>query len=320
MRFGKVEKEMKKTLAGKRKKWARYSLSDKIFLIITYGILLLIAFVCLYPMYFTVIASFSDAYDVYMGRVNWLPSQFTTEAYKLVFQNRMIWRGYANSIFYTVVGTLFNLALTIPTAYALSKKRMYGRTFFMTLFIITMYFGGGMIPTYILFKNLNLINTRWILIVNGGLSVYNVVVTRTYFQNNIPESLYEAARIDGSSEIGIFAKLVIPLSAPIIAVIALYYAVGHWSSYFSAMIYITDIDLQPLQVILRKILILNETAYEDALNSGDIELINNAAKQAYLAMTMKYALVFIASAPMLIIYPFVQKFFVKGIMVGSLKG
>ena len=311
---------MKSSIAKKRKKWASYSLGDKIFLIITYALLLLIAFVCLYPMYFTIIASFSDAYAVYRGDIAWWPVKFTTEAYELVFTNRMIWRGYANSIFYTVAGTLFNLFLTIPTAYALSKKRMYGRSVLMTLFIITMYFGGGMIPTYMLFKNLNLINTRWILILNGGLSVYNVVVTRTYFQNNIPESLFEAARIDGSSEFGIFFKIVIPLSAPIIAVIALYYAVGHWSSYFSAMIYISNVDLQPLQVVLRKILILNETAFEDAMASGNVEAIENAAKQAYLAVTMKYSLVFIASAPMLIIYPFVQKFFVKGIMVGSLKG
>ena len=192
----------------------------------------------------------------------------------------------------------------------------------MTLFIITMYFGGGMIPTYILFQKLNLINTPWIMIINGGLSVYNVVVTRTYFQNNIPESLFEAARIDGASEFRIFLKLVLPLSASILAVITLYYAVGHWSSYFSAMIYITDMDLHPLQVVLRRILILNESAYQDALLSADAtaEMLQSAEKQAHLATTMKYALVFIASAPVLAIYPFIQKYFVKGMMIGSLKG
>lgn len=303
-------------------KWRNYSIGDKIFLIIVYSTLLLFTLACLYPLYFTVIASVSDAHDVYTGKVNLWPSGFTMEAYGLVFQNKSIWRGYANTIFYTVAGTLFNLFLTIPTAYALSKKRMFGRTFLMTLFIITMYFGGGMIPTYILFQKLNLINTPWIMIINGGLSVYNVVVTRTYFQNNIPESLFEAARIDGASEFRIFLKLVLPLSAPILAVITLYYAVGHWSSYFSAMIYITDMDLHPLQVVLRRILILNESAYQDALLSADAtaEMLQSAEKQAHLATTMKYALVFIASAPVLAIYPFIQKYFVKGMMIGSLKG
>ena len=306
----------------KKSKWSNYSLSDKIFLIVVYGTLILIAFVCLYPIYYTVIASVSDPYDVYRGKVNLLPSKFSLESYKLVFQNKSIWRGYANTIFYTVFGTLFNLFLTIPTAYALSKKRMFGRGFFMTLFLITMYFGGGMIPTYILYNNLGLINTRWIMIICGGLSVYNMIVTRTYFQNNIPETLFEAARIDGANEIRIFLKLVIPLSAPIIAVITLYYAVSHWSSYFNAMIYITNDELHPLQVVLRRILILNESAYTDAVSSSEssAEIIANAAKQAEMALTMKYSMVFIASAPMLIIYPFIQKFFVKGIMVGSLKG
>ena len=275
---------------------------------------------CLYPLYFTIIASVSDAYSVYGGKVTWLPVQFTLEAYSLVFQNKMIWQGYANTIFYTLTGTLFNLVLTIPTAYALSKKNMYGRTFLMYLFLFTMYFSGGMIPTYLLYKNMNLINTRWVLILHGGISVYNVIVTRTYFQNNIPESLYEAARIDGSSEFGIFFKIVLPLSAPILAVIILYYAVTHWSSYFSAMIYTSDVAIQPLQVVLRKILILNQAAFTDALESGDVDVIKDAERRAYMAITMKYALVFIASAPMLVAYPFVQKYFVKGIMVGSVKG
>lgn len=308
------------SMSKKLNKWKNYSFGDKMFLIITYLLLALIAFVCLYPLYFTILASFSDPHAVSRGEVTWWIKEFTTEAYDLVFQNRQIWRGYANTIFYTVVGTAFNLFLTVPAAYALSKKKMFGRSFLMTLFIITMYFSGGMIPTYILFKNLHLINTPWIMIISGGLSVYNLVVTRTYFQNNIPETLYEAARIDGSSEFRIFFELVIPLSAPILAVIGLYYAVAHWSSYFNAMIYISDVDLYPLQVILRKILILNEAAYENILELGDLDLIEDLERQSQLAITMKYALVFIASAPMLVAYPFIQKHFVKGMMIGSLKG
>ena len=312
---------MKSETIHKKSKWANYSLGDKIFLITVYGVIILVTFACLYPMFFTVIASVSDPHAVYTGKVSFWPKGFSLTSYKLVFQNKGIWKGYANTIFYTIFGTVFNLLLTIPSAYALSKKKMYGRSFLMTLFIITMYFSGGMVPTYILFDKLQLINTRWILVIAGGLSVYNMVVARTYFQNNIPETLFEAARIDGSSEFRIFWQLVIPLSAPIIAVITLYYAVGHWSSYFNALIYVTDSDLAPLQLVLRRILILNETAYEDAMAAGaDTEILQNAAMQAQQAVTMKYSLVFIASLPMLIIYPFIQKFFVKGIMVGSLKG
>ncbi|MBE6975981.1 MAG: carbohydrate ABC transporter permease [Ruminococcaceae bacterium] len=300
--------------------WHGTTTGDKIFLSIVYGTIILVCAACIYPMYLTVIASVSNPIDVYSGKVNVLPSGFTTEAYKAVMKNQQIWKGYANSIFYTVAGTAFNLFLTIPAAYALSKRRMYGRSFLTTVFLITMYFGGGLIPTYILFKNLGLINTRLILVINGGLSVYNVIVTRTYFQNNIPETLFEAARIDGANEFLAFFKLVLPLSAPIIAVMTLYYAVGHWGMYFSAMIYTFDTELQPLQLVLRDILIKNETALSEALESGDQDLIAAAAKAAQLALTMKYSLVFIASAPMLIAYPFVQKHFVRGVMVGSLKG
>ena len=310
-----MDTSLKRTL----RKLKGYSTGDKVFLAIVYFILILIALICLYPMYFTIIASLSDPYDVYTGRVTWLPSNFTLEAYQLVFQNKMIWKGYANTIFYTVAGTAFNLFLTIPAAYALSKKKMFGRTILMYVFMITMYFSGGLIPTYLLYNKMNILNTRAVMILNGGLSVYNMIVTRTYFQNNIPESLYEAARIDGANEFAVFFKIVLRLSAPILAVITLYYAVAHWSSYFNAMIYLQDLDLAPLQIVLRKILILNESAYADALESGDVELLQSAERQAQMAIIMKYSLVFIASAPMLIAYPFIQKYFVKGIMIGSVK-
>ena len=188
-------KKTKKKIA-----WLRYSWGDRIFLAVVYTSLILITLVCLYPLYFTVIASFSDAFDVYSGKVNLLPSGFSIDSYKLVFQNKSIWVDYGNTLLYTVVGTVFNLILTIPAAYALSRKCMYGRNFLMTVFLITMYFGGGMIPTYMLFDSMNLLNTRGILILCGGVSVYNVIVTRTFFQNNIPDSLMEAAKIDGASD------------------------------------------------------------------------------------------------------------------------
>ncbi|MBP3478969.1 MAG: carbohydrate ABC transporter permease [Oscillospiraceae bacterium] len=310
------------TLVKKKKKsaWGATTRGDRVFLTFIYVLIGIICFCMVYPMYLTIIASISDPYDVFNGKTHLLPSGLTFESYKLILNTKSIWRGYGNTIFYTVVGTLFNLFLTIPAAYAMSKKRMYGRGFFSTLFIITMYFGGGMVPTYLLFKNLGLINTRTILCINGGLSVYNMIVTRTYFQNNIPETLFEAARIDGANEFLTFFKLVLPLSAPILAVITLYYAVGHWGMYFSAMIYTYSDSLQPLQLVLRNILIMNETMFQEIMDSGDPSLLADAARLSYLALTMKYALVFISSAPMLIAYPFVQKYFVKGVMVGSLKG
>ena len=310
------------TLVKKKKRsmWHGTTIGDKIFLTIVYGTIILVCLACIYPMYLTIIASVSEPMDVYNGKVNLLPSGFNLKAYEAVFKSDSIWLGYSNSLFYTVVGTLFNLFLTIPAAYALSKKRMYGRSFLTTVFLITMYFGGGLIPTYILFKNLGLVNTRWILIINGGLSVYNVVVTRTYFQNNIPDTLFEAARIDGAGEFLVFFKLVLPLSAPIIAVMTLYYAVGHWGSYFSAMIYTTKPALRPLQLVLREILLKGDQELQDAYMTGNLDLIAQAQEAAQRALAMKYSVVFIASAPMLIAYPFVQKHFVKGVMVGSLKG
>ena len=294
---------------------------DKLMTFVVYFVTILVALICLYPLYFTVIASISDPYAVYTGKVSFFPVGFTLDSYKEVIKNDQIWQGYANTTFYTVVGTMFNLALTIPGAYALSKQKMFGRGFLMMLFVITMYFSGGMIPTYILYKNLHLVDTRAILCIVGGLSVYNLIVTRTYFQNSISEELYEAARIDGANELRIFWNFALPLSGPIIAVMALYYAVGHWGSYFSAMIYVTKTSYQPLQLVLRRILILNENAFTETMDLAvSDEEIAAAARRSYLATTMKYSLVFIASAPMLVAYPFVQKFFVKGVMVGSLKG
>lgn len=294
---------------------------DKLMTFAVYFVAVLVALLCFYPLYFTIIASVSDPYSVYTGKVSFFPVGFTLESYQEVMKNNQIWQGYLNTIIYTVVGTLFNLVLTVPGAYALSKQRMFGRGFLMMIFVFTMYFSGGMVPTYIMYKNMNLIDTRLILCIVGGVSVYNLIVTRTYFQSSISEELYEAARIDGASEMRIFWSFALPLAGPIIAVIALYYAVSHWSSYFDAMIYVTKTSYQPLQLVLRRILIMNENAFAEAM-SADVseEAVLLALRRTYLATTMKYALVFIASAPMLVAYPFVQKFFVKGVMVGSLKG
>ena len=283
-------------------------------------LLLLITFVCFYPIYYAVIASVSDFNAVATGQVSILPVGFQLTAYQAVFENQQVWQGYRNTILYTVGGTAFNLFLTIPAAYAMSKKRMLGRTVLSWFFLITMYFGGGMIPTYLLNKSLGLVNNPLIMVISGGLSVYNLIVTRTYFENSIPESLYEAGRIDGASETGLFFKVALPLSMPIVAVMCLYYAVGHWNGYFTALIYLTKTKWQPLALVLRRILIMNQTALDDAVASADPNLLANAVARANLVVTMKYALVMIASIPMLILYPFIQKYFVKGVMIGSVKG
>lgn len=312
---------MKKTIIDGMKMWRRYSWGDRIFLVTIYTVMILATLICVYPLYFTVIASVSDPNAVYTGKVFLTPSGFDITSYKLVFQNKDIWTGYANTIFYTVVGTCYNLFLTIPAAYALSKKNMYGRGVLTTIFLFTMYFGGGMIPTYIMMDKMSLLDTRLVLILAGGVSIYNVVVTRTFFSTNFPDELSEAARIDGASEFCIFFKMAIPLSMPIIAVMTLYYAVGHWNEYFRSMIYLKDSAKFPLQLVLRDILIGNQKAYESMQEAGvDGDILLDFARKAKLAVTMKYSLVFIASAPMLILYPFIQKHFVKGIMIGSLKG
>lgn len=285
------------------------------------AVLVLLTFAIAYPIYYTIIASFSDHQAVATGQVNLVPVGFQLTAYQAVFENDQIWQGYLNTIIYTVGGTAFNLFLTIPAAYAMSKKQMLGHGALTWYFLITMYFSGGMIPTYLLYKDLNLINNPLIMIISGGLSIYNMIVTRTYYQSSIPDSLYEAGRIDGSSEIGIFFKIALPLSMPIIAVMCLYYAVGHWNGYFTALMYLTKTKYQPLALVLRRILIMNETALDEAVGAAlDPNLIANAAARANLVVTMKYALVIIASLPMLILYPFIQKYFVKGVMIGSVKG
>lgn len=295
--------------------WKNMPWGDKVFLTIVYVLIGLITLSIIYPVYWTVIASFSDPYAVAEGKVTLLPIGITTEAYELIFQNENIWRSYGNTILYTVLGTLWNLFLTIPLAYAWSRKRFFGRSILASFFIITMYFSGGMIPQFILMKNLGLINTRTILIIGGGLSVHNTILVRTYFEHNIPESLFDSARIDGASEFRVFTSIVLPLSTSIIATVTLYYAVGHWSDWYGAMIYTSNTAIHPLQLVLRGVLLKNEEIVGDAAG-----VMVDAARKAALATTMKFGVVFVSCLPMLIAYPFVQKHFVQGRMAGSVKG
>ncbi len=301
----------------KKKKVSLFDILNTIFMC-------LVIFIMVYPMYFTVIASLSDPKALSMGEVLWKPVGLSLDAYKQVFEYEPLWTGYANSALYTVTGTIFSLILTIPMAYALSKKMLPYKSVITTILLISMYFGGGMVPTYLLIKNLGLLNTRLVLIIFGGagVSMYNVIVTRTYFETSIADSLYEAADVDGCSEIGKFIRIAMPLAKPIIAVMTLYYAVGIWNNYFSALLYVNEAAYQPLQLVLRDVLIMSQDALSQALMNEHIsaDALMDAVARAEAAYTMKYAVVFIASAPLLMIYPFIQKYFVKGVMIGSVKG
>ena len=299
----------------------RRTRADKIFDTCNAVLMVLLLLITLYPLYFVLIASVSDAYEVAKGNVFAIPKGITFESYMNVFRESRIWLGYRNTIFYAVFGTAFSLILTIPSAYALSKKTLPGRGAISIFFLIPMYFNGGLIPTYLVMKQINMVDQWYSLIFIGGLSVYNMIITRVYFQTALPGELYEAAHIDGAGDFRTFFSIALPLAKPIIAVIALYYSVGHWNGYFNALIYVSNPDYQPLQIVLRSILLLNETAL-GALdpNSMDEAMVIALTRRTYLASTMKYALIFIASAPLLIAYPFVQKYFVKGALIGSLKG
>ena len=295
--------------------------SDKAFTVINYTLLVIITLIILYPLYFTVIASISEPYDVVSGNVVLWPKGFPLDSYRQIFQNEEIWVGFRNSVAYTVFGTLMSLVLTIPAAYALSKKNLWGRGLITTYFVIIMYFSGGLLPTYLVVRDLGLLNQPYTLIIIGSFSVYNMVVARTYYQSSIPESLYEAAEIDGCSGFGQFFRIAVPLSKPIIAVIALYYAVGRWNDFYNSLVYITNSDYYSLQQVLRNILLESQNALAaiDGNTMSSEEMVY-FMRRAYMAEAMKYAIIFVSSLPMLLIYPLVQKHFVKGVMIGSVKG
>ena len=302
-----------------KKNAIRLAKGDRLFNGVVAAILVLVLFIAAYPLYFTVIASLSDPYSVVKGKVFLWPVGFSLDSYRNVLKESSIWTGYLNSIKYTVFGTLFNLALTIPTAYVMSKKRMLGYRIFSTVFLICMYFGGGLIPTYLQIKSIGLLNKSYTMIFLGGFSIYNMIITRVYFESSIPNELYESAYMDGADEVTCIFRIGLPLSKASVSVIALYYSVAHWNGYFSALIYLSKAQYYPLQLVLRNILLLNQGALSMI---GDLteEEIAFASEAAYRTETMKYALIFISSAPLLAAYPFVQKYFVKGVMVGSLKG
>ncbi|SFJ85486.1 putative aldouronate transport system permease protein [Paenibacillus sp. UNC496MF] len=292
---------------------------DKAFLAFNYLYVFLAFLVVLYPVAYIVSASVSDPKLVASGDMWLWPKGFTFDGYERVFQNRNIWIGYGNTILYTVVGTAINLAVTLPAAYALSRKDFVGRQFFTGMFMVTMFFGGGLVPTYLLVKGLGMVDTMWAIVVPSAASIWNIIVSRTFFQSSIPRELQEAAQIDGASNWRLFLTVVLPLSMPIIAVMALFYGVGNWNSYFSALIYLNDNAKYPLQLVLRQILVLQEMSAQGgaALDASTASALNSKAE---IAALVRYAVIIVATVPVILVYPFLQRYFVQGVMIGSIKG
>lgn len=277
-------------------------------------LLALFAFIAVvYPMYFIIIASFSDSTLVNQGQVIFLPKGISFYGYQQIFNNKNIWNGYKNTIIYTALGTMLNLAVTLPAAYVLSRKNFRPRKLLMFLFVFTMYFNGGMIPTYMIIKDLHLLDTPWVLIVMGAVSVYNLIITRTFFENSIPDELYEAATLDGCSQFRYFISVVLPLSKAIIAVITLYYMVGHWNDFFNPLLYVNKDKYQPLQIVLRNILLSNQ-AMAGVTGAGASGYAQQYADQ------IKFGVIIVSTVPILCVYPFIQKYFEKGVMIGAVKG
>lgn len=294
----------------------RESTGDRVFMACVFILMAILLAVTLYPLYFVIIASISDPLEIFRGNVIFTPKGLSGYAYSLVLKNEDIWIGYRNTILYTVVGTTLNITLTMMGAYALSRKKMYGRGPIMFLITFTMFFSGGLVPTYLQVQNLHLYNTFWVMILIDAVGIYNLIVARTFLQATINEQLYEAAYMDGCSDATAFFKIALPLSAPIIAVLVLFYGVGHWNQYFNALIYLQDRSRIPLQLVLREILLANMTS---TMTEGT-EILEGDMSKYLISESLKYAVIIVSSLPMLILYPFLQKFFVKGIMVGAIKG
>lgn len=296
------------------RRFRHYSWNDKAFYAIVAVVLTIFFILVLYPCIYVISASFSSGTAVQSGKVVLFPVDLSLEGYKTVFHTSTVWTGFRNSLFYTVVGTAINVIMTMTAAYCLSRHDLPGRNFIMLIFTFTMFFSGGMITSYMLVQKLGLLNTVWSLLLPGAIGVYNLIIAKTFIQSSIPGELLEAARMDGCSDLMYFFKVVIPLSKAIIAVLVLFYGVGHWNAYFNAMIYLHNKALYPLTLFLREILMADQI---DPSTVTDPEL---QAQLAQAAGVIKYALIVVSMVPVLIIYPFIQKYFVKGVMIGSVKG
>lgn len=300
-------------MASAKRKRKRRSVSDIIFLMINYALLIVCCIIVLYPIYYMFIISISDGYAVLRGEVKFLPVGINFSSYKAVLESPDIPRSYLNTVIYTVVGTFINVAMTAMCAYPLSRKKFYGRNVFAFMIIFTMFFDAGMIANFMVVDQLHLTNKIWAIVLPGAINAWYMVIMRTFFQQ-IPEEIYESAHLDGAGDFVIFGKIVLPLSVPTIMTMVLFYAVGHWNSWFNALIYLDDKAKYPVQLIMRNIVLSGETS---ALSSSASAMSQDAG---IIATNVKYAVVFVTMLPILLVYPFIQKYFVKGIMVGALKG
>jgi putative aldouronate transport system permease protein len=287
-------------------------------LVFNIAIIMLCSFVFLvvaYPLFFVIIASVSDSTLVSTGQVTLYPKGFSLFGYNEIFSDNRIWSGYKNTIIYTFLGTFVNLLLTLPAAYVLSRQEFRARRLLMLFFVVTLFFSGGLIPTYILMKDLSLTNTMWVFIIPFSVNVYNLIITRTFFEHSLPKELFEAASIDGCSHFKYFMTVALPLSKAVISVIGLYYLVAHWNDFFTALIYIRTNSLQPLQIVIRDILLSNQVFAGGAGSGG----AGGGYAQKY-ADQIKYGVIIVSTLPILIVYPFIQKYFEQGVMIGSVKG
>lgn len=280
---------------------------------LVYGLSFIVLLVVLYPIYFIIIASFSDPYAVSGGKVWLYPVSVTLDGYRELLKQGDIWLGYWNTLCYTVVGTLIGLTVNLPAGYAFSRRDMAGRRMIMFIYVFTMFFNGGLVPTFLTIKDFGLNNSFWVMVLPFSVSVFYIIIARTFFSTNIPEELWDAAQIDGCGTLRFFFLIVLPLSKAVIAVIALWIAVGQWNSYFNALIYIRDKNLYPLQLVLRSILIINNT--QSAMGTGE-----HAEIALRLANLLRYSVIIVSTVPIMLLYPFFQKYFDKGVMIGAVKG
>ncbi|MFC5451622.1 carbohydrate ABC transporter permease [Paenibacillus aestuarii] len=300
-------------MSGYGRRTIRETNGDRLFLAAVYTFLLIALVVVLYPLVFIVSSSLSSPLAVSAGKVWLWPVDLTLDGYRVVLSNPQVIKGYGNSLLYAFLGTLISVTLTVVLAYPLSRRTFFGRNVLMIFITFTMLFSGGLIPTYLVVKQLGMLDTRWALLIPQAIWVWQIIIARTFFQSSIPEELAEASEMDGCTDLRFLWSVVLPLSKPIIAVLCLMYAIGQWNAYFDALIYLKSQSLYPLQLILRSILILNSAA------SGNIDAAEQLRRQQFADLT-KYSLIVVASLPVLVIYPFVQRYFVKGMLIGSVKG
>ncbi|MEV4349502.1 carbohydrate ABC transporter permease [Actinoplanes sp. NPDC049596] len=305
---------MTATTIAKKPAKVREPFRDRMFLIVITIMLVVLLALVLFPLIYIVASSFSSPEAVNAGRVSFWPVEFSLEAYRSALNNSEVLQGYYNSLIYAVSGTIISVTLTVAIAYPLSRKTFYGRNVIMTLLIFTMLFSGGLIPTYMVVHDLGMLDTRWALLIPNAIGVWQVIIARTFFANTVPDELYEASQLDGAGGLRTLWSVVLPLSKPLLAVLALMYTIYQWNTYFDALVYLKDPDLFPLQIVLRNILILNSPG-----RTGSVDLAESM-RQMQLANVLRYALIVISSLPVLIIYPFVARFFTKGVLVGAVKG